>query len=685
MAPQPPKIRPRPTPKDDAKPRKTQSSNPKTGTQKPAKSEIRKVIPKKRNSFSFTPNSGETKRNHPEKRTRGSRQSSGNRPNKSGGSQSRARNDMRRMPSKIQSPIFEKKFFAQEDTLKGTESFDPTGKKGLKPDTVYWTPVGGLEEIGRNCSFFEYNDEIVMIDAGIQFPEEETPGIDWIIPNVNYLEKKKKNIRALIITHAHYDHFGAVPYILERIGNPTIYGTKLVRAFLEKRFKEMPNAPKMKFIEIKNHDKVKLSQNFSMEVFGVCHTVPDTTGVLVETPIGKIAHFADFRLDYDLNGKAINLDEFEWLGRQGVHSLLLDCTNADYKGHSTSEETVVENLEQLFLEAPGRIILSTFASMIERLGEIINIGEKIGRKVIINGRSMKEAIEMAKDLGYLQHGKDVVIPIEDINKYPDNKILILSTGAQGQMNSGLMRIINGGHKHIKIKKGDSMVFSSSVIPGNERSVQNLKDNFARQGAIVHTNNDLDIHSSGHSPGGDLTLVAQLTKPKFVIPIHAHFFKRAANVKNMAAGGINEDRVFLPDNGQVLELQKDGIQITHHNIDSYYVMVDGLGVGDVEAVVVRDRQHLAEEGMIVIIVTLNKKTGRLLKNPDIISRGFIYLKDNTQLIDEVRNKIKAVTSQTQVSHTIDADYLKTLIREQVGLIVYKKTERRPMVLPVIIEI
>lgn len=590
-----------------------------------------------------------------------------------------------RMPSKIQSPIFEKKFFPQENTLKGTEAFDPTGKKSLKPDTLYFMPVGGLEEVGRNCMFFEYNDEIIMIDAGIQFPEEETPGIDWIIPNVNYLEKKKKNIRALIITHAHYDHFGAVPYILERIGNPTIYGTKLVRAFLEKRFKEMPNAPKLKFVEIKNHDKVKLSKNFSMEVFGVCHTVPDTTGILLNTPAGNMAHFADFRLDYDKNGNAINLDDFHWLGTQNVHSLLLDSTNADFTGHSTSEESVVENLEKLFSEAEGRIILSTFASMIERLGEIIAVGEKIGRKIIINGRSMKEAIQMAKDLGYLKHGKDALVPIEDINKYPDNKLLILSTGAQGQENSGLMRIVNGSHKHIRIKPGDTMIFSSSVIPGNERSVQNLKDNFARQGAFVHTNSDLDIHSSGHSPGDDLTLVAKMAKAKYIIPIHAHFFKRAANLKNMKAAGIPKENVFLVDNGSVLEFGPNSLEVTKHEIDSYYVMVDGLGVGDVEAVVVRDRQHLAQEGMVVIITTLDKKNGRLLKNPDIISRGFIYLKDNTKLIDDIRHKIKNLVSQTKVSQTIDADYIKSLIRDQVGLLVYKKTERRPMILPVVIEI
>lgn len=583
--------------------------------------------------------------------------------------------------------LLEKKLFPLAGSLTGSETLEKRGanNSALERDTLYYVPLGGLEEIGRNCMFFEYNDDIVIIDMGIQFPEEETPGVDWIIPNISYLEKKKHKVRALIITHAHYDHFGAVPYVLQKLGNPIIYGTKMVRGILEKRLQEMPNVPKMRFQEIKNHDRVKISPHFSAEFFGVSHTVPDTTGVALETPAGTLVHFADFRLDYDEADTVHNLHEFERLGQKGVHSLLIDSTNADFGGHSKSEKIVIQNLEKLIKEASGRVLLSTFASMIERLAEIIEIGERSSRKVMINGRSMKENLEIAKQLGYLKYKKDTIVPVESLNKYRDNEVLILSTGAQGQENAGLMRIVNGEHKYIRIKEGDTVILSSSVIPGNERAVQNLKDNFARQGATVHTNADLDIHSSGHAPGPDLALVAKLCKPKFIIPIHAHFYKRAANIQNMKAIGITKERVILPDNGQIIKIEPEKITITNKTVNSHYILVDGLGIGDVEAVVLRDRKLLADEGMVVIITTLSRKSGRLLKNPDIISRGFIYLKEHGRLIDDLRAKIRSIVGQTLRAKAPEPEYVKALIRDQVGLLIYKKTQRRPMILPVMIEI
>ncbi len=591
----------------------------------------------------------------------------------------------KRMPMFIKrNPISEKKFVPQEGAMTGHEA--PGHSTGLKRDTVYWVPVGGLEEVGRNCSFFEYNDEIVIIDMGIQFPEEETPGIDWIIPNTNYLEKKKKNIKGLIITHAHYDHFGAVPYVLEKLGNPTIYATALIKALLEKRMAEIPNAPKMNFHVIKNHDRVKLSEHFTVEFFGVAHTVPDTTGVLVETPAGNMVHFADFRLDYDADDFTFNLKEFEWVKSKGAHSLLIDSTNACEEGHSVSERVVEANLQKLMTGAEGRIILSTFASMITRLAEVVKVAEEMGRKVVVNGRSMKDNLELARQLGYFKFKSGTLIPVEEMHNYKDNKLVILSTGAMGQENAGLMRIVSGEHKFIKVKPGDTIIFSSSVIPGNERAVQTLKDNFARQGAIVHTNEDLDIHSSGHAPGPDLAIVIKTCEPKFVIPVHGFYFMRAANIQNAKTVGFPKERVILADNGQVLEMTAETAKITDKQIDSYYVMVDGLGVGDVEAVVVRDRKLLAQEGMIVVILTIDRKNGRLIKNPDIISRGFIYLKDHGPLMDDMRGKIRSVMHQTAASKQApEPDYIKGLIRDQIGLFIYTKTQRRPMILPVLIEV
>ncbi|OGF62539.1 hypothetical protein A2926_02230 [Candidatus Giovannonibacteria bacterium RIFCSPLOWO2_01_FULL_44_40] len=557
----------------------------------------------------------------------------------------------------------------------------------MKRDTLYYVPLGGLEEIGRNCSFFEYNDEIVIIDMGIQFPEEETPGVDWIIPNTSYLEKKKKNIRALLITHGHYDHFGAVPYVLERLGNPPIYGTRLIREILQKRLNEMPNVPKMRFVEIKNRDKVKLSEHFIAEFFGVSHTVPDTTGVALHTPAGIMVHFADFRLDYDQEDTVQNLQEFERLSGLGIHTLFLDSTNADFEGHSVSEKLVEANLEKTFSEAKGRIILSTFASMITRMAEIVKIAEKLDRKVIINGRSMKDNLEIAKSLGYIKYKPGTLISVEEINKYKDDKILILSTGAQGQENAGLMRIANREHKHIHVKQGDTMIFSSSVIPGNERGVQTLKDNFTRQGAIVITNNDLDIHSSGHAPGDDLAMVAKICKPKFIIPIHGFYFKRAANIQNMKQIGIGKERIILMDNGQVAELGKNNnVIVTDKTVDAFYVMVDGLGIGDVQEIVLRDRRMLSQDGIFVIIAVVDAQTGQVKGSPDIISRGFIYLKESHELLSHTRHLVKRVVEEsTHNMHPINYTHVRDNVRERLGSFLFQKTKRRPMVLPVIIEV
>ena len=574
--------------------------------------------------------------------------------------------------------------FYKEGSLTGRESQGSFAI--LKQDTVHYIPLGGLEEIGRNCSFFEYNDEIVIIDMGIQFPEEETPGVDWIIPNTNYLEKKKKNIKGLLITHGHYDHFGAVPYVLEKLGNPTIYGTRLIREILQKRLQEMPHVPKMRFIEIKNHDIVKLSEHFKVEFFGVSHTVPDTTGVALHTPAGIMVHFADFRLDYDEKDTIQNLQEFERLSKLGVHTLFLDSTNADADGHSVSEKLVEENLEKTFIKAKGRIILSTFSSMITRMAEIIKIAERMGKKVVINGRSMKDTLEIAHRLGYIKYKLGTLIQSEEIHKYKDDKILILSTGAQGQENSGLMRIANNEHKYIFIKPGDMVIFSSSVIPGNERGVQTLKDNFARQGAIVITNNDLDIHSSGHAPGDDLTVVAKICKPKFIIPIHGHYFKRASNIQNMSRIGIEKKQIILMDNGQIVEFSKDNITLTNKTIDAFYVMVDGLGVGDVNEVVLRDRKLLSQDGIFVVIALVDSKTGKVRASPDIIARGFVYLKESRELLGQSRFLVrKVVEESTNKMHPINWTHVRDNVRERLGLFFFQKTKRRPMVLPVIIEV
>ena len=561
----------------------------------------------------------------------------------------------------------------------------PSPARPQEKGVLRFAALGGLEEIGRNMSFFEYNDEIIIVDAGVQFPEEETPGIDFIIPNVSYLEPKKQNIKAIIITHAHFDHIGAIPYIIGKIGNPPIYTTALAKEMILKRQSEFVNAPKLDIRVIKDKDVTRLSKYFEAEFFGVSHSVPDTTGFILRTPVGNMATFADFKVEADEQGKPKNIDELVLLSKRNIHTIFLDSTNAETPGWTISEKIVEKNLEDLFLKAEGRIIVGIFSTLLNRIGEIIKIAEKLDKKVAFSGRSIKENFEIARQLGYIKVKKGLVIPLEEASKYNDNKLLILSTGAQGESNASLMKIVTGEHKILRIKAGDSIIFSSSIIPGNERSVQALKDNLVRQGAFVYHTKMIDIHSTGHASQEEIKTILSIIKPRFFIPIHGYLFMRTMNAQNGVQCGIPKNNIFLPDNGQIVQIKNDSIKMTDENIPASYVMVDGLGVGDVGEVVIRDRRLLSQEGMIVIIVTLSRKDGRFIKNPDIISRGFIYLKENQKILEEIRTKIKNIVAQIPNKSQLDPDYLKNLFRDQIGQFVNKKTNRRPMILPVIIEI
>ncbi len=554
--------------------------------------------------------------------------------------------------------------------------------------TLRYAPLGGFEEIGRNMMFFEYKDEIIIIDAGLQFPEQETPGVDYIIPNVTYLAERKEKIKGIIITHGHYDHIGAIPHVLERLGNPVIYTTRLTKEIILKRQEDYPNSPKPMFEVVKAGDTKQLGSYFEITFFDVIHNIPDGFGMIIKTPIGNIVHPGEFKFDYDREGKPRGLEIWKWVGEQNIHTLLLDSTGAETPGHSLSERVVETELEKIFKSAKGRILVGSFASLLDRLGEITKIAEKLGRKVAISGRSMKTNMQIAQNLGYLKFEKGVIIPLEEINKYHDDKLLLLCTGAQGEANGSFMRIANGEHRQIRLKAGDTVVLSSSVVPGNEKSVQTLKDNLARRGAIIYHYKMLDIHSSGHAPQEELKTVMKLVNPRFFIPMHGYYFMRQKNAQlAQEVLGLKPENTILGDNGLVINLKKDSVTLTNEQLPSYYVMVDGLGVGDVGEVVLRDRLTLSQEGMVVIITTISKQGGRILKNPDIISRGFIYLKENQDLLDEIRRKIRGIIGRIphNYNQTADADYVKTLIRDQIGQFIYNKTKRRPMILPVIIEV
>jgi len=555
-----------------------------------------------------------------------------------------------------------------------------------KEETVRFVALGGLEEIGRNMMFFEYKDEIIIIDAGLQFPEEATPGIDFIIPNIAYLEGKKKNIKALIITHGHYDHIGAIPYVIEKLGNPTIFTTSISKEIIIKRQEDFPNLPKLNFEIVKSGESRQLSKNFRAKFFGVTHNIPEGVGMILDTAVGKIVHAGEFKFDYDVDGKPRGMDVWKEIGAQKIHTLLIESTGAETPGYSISERVVEQEIEKLLKKADGRIIVGTFSSLLDRLAEIIKIAERLDKKVAISGLSMKTNIQIAQNLGFMKIKKGTVISLEEINKYRDDKLLILCTGAQGEPNASLMKIANGEHRHIQIKKGDTVILSSSVVPGNERSVQIVKDNIARQGALIYDYKMLDIHSSGHAPQEELKIVMKFISPKFLIPMHGYYFMRWRNAQHaQEALKLTSQQTILVDNGQVVSITRNSVKITEETVPAYYVMVDGLGVGDVGEVVMRDRLVLSQEGMVVIIITLDRRTGRFLKNPDIISRGFIYLREHKEFVEELRRKVRNLIDRIPRHQQFDSDYIKSLMRDQVGLFLYGKIKRRPMILPVVIEV
>lgn len=560
--------------------------------------------------------------------------------------------------------------------------FSPVAKKNV----LRFGALGGLEEIGRNMSFFEYQDNILVFDVGIQFPDEETPGIDYIIPNTEYLESRKDKIRGLIITHAHYDHIGALPYLIEKLGNPIIYATKLAKEIIQKRQEDFINSPKLNFEIIGHHDKIKFSDDLEVEFFGIIHSIPDTVSALLKTPVGNFVYCTDVKYDYDVDNNPVGLEEFKWVAKNfNIHTLFLESTGAHVPGLSVSEKVVEKNIEEIFKKSSGRIIIGTFASMLTRIAEIIKIAEKYDRKVFFSGLSMKTNVQIAQNLGYIKVKKGVIVSLEDIPRYKDEKILILSTGAQGEPNASLMKIVNGERRQVQIKPGDTVIFSSSVIPGNERDVQVLKDNLARQGAIIYHSAIVDFHASGHATGEELQTIIKLVNPKFLTPIHGQYFMRSTLGRLAEELKISKENVILADNGQIVEFTPDAARLTQETVPAYYVMVDGLGVGDVGEIVLRDRRVLAQEGMVVIIATLDRKTGRFLKNPDIISRGFIYLRENKELVEELRKKITGIVSRIPRFQESEPDYLKGLMRDQISQFLYNKTKRRPMVLPVIIQV
>ncbi len=546
-------------------------------------------------------------------------------------------------------------------------------------------PLGGLGEVGRNMMVVEWGDDAVIIDIGLNFPEEKTPGVDYVIPNISYLEKNKKRIWGVILTHGHYDHIGAIPYILDKIGNPPLFGSALTLGITQKRQEEFPLKPALKTHEIKDGDKIELGP-FTAEFFHQNHNVPDGHGVVIETPVGNIINTSDFKFDSTpTNAPPTNFDRLNEIASKGVLLLMSDSTGAETEGRSLSEKLISKNMDELFGKIKGRIITATFASLVNRLQDIITISEKYGRKVVVEGFGMKTNLEIARNLGLIKSKKGTIIPAEKAADYPDNKITILSTGAQGEGNAALMRILSGQHRHFQLKKGDSVILSSSVIPGNERSVQNLKDDIMRQGADIFHSQMMDIHAKGHAQQDELRDMIQIMSPQYFMPIHGQYSMMASHAKIAREEGVPKNNIALVDNGFIVSFDKERkMNISKKPLPVAPVMVDGSGIGDVGGVVLHDRMGLAESGIFVVIAVVDKKTRKIKNSPDIISRGFVYLRESQALLTEVRKKVMEIISKGGKQNK-DVKDMKPEIKSKIESFLYSKTKRRPLVLPVVIEI
>lgn len=551
--------------------------------------------------------------------------------------------------------------------------------------------LGGLEEVGRNMTLIEYDGEIIIIDMGLQFPEEDMPGIDYIIPNISYLRDKADWIKGVVITHGHMDHIGGIPHIMGEIGNPPIFMGKLTAGLVKKRCVEHKKCPKLNDQVVDDSTVLRLGRSFRVSFLRVNHSIPDCFAIIIDTPVGRIIHTGDFKIDYSpVNDKPADLQRIARLGGEGVMLLMSDSTDSTHPGYQVSESYIGTEMDKIFEKIEGRIIIGTFASQLARVQKILDLAEKHGRRVYLQGRTMNDNIEIAHQIGYLKFNPRILIRDAELNKLPDNKVLILGTGAQGESNAFLVRVVSHEHKTIHLKEGDTVIFSSSVIPGNERSIQNLMDMITRQGADVINYAMMDVHAGGHAKQEDLKLMMRLLKPQYIMPIEGNHYMLKAQGDLAYTVGMEKDHIFIADNGQVAEFvkEKDGLvrgQLTNEKVPTEYVMVDGLGVGDVSNIVLRDRRVMAEDGMIVIIATIDSKSGKTIGNPDIISRGFVYMKENRELIETTRMKVKKLVESHSSKTSVDIDHAKNRIRDEVGQFLFTKTKRRPMVLPVVIKV
>ena len=551
-----------------------------------------------------------------------------------------------------------------------------------KQEKLKIIPLGGMGEIGKNITVFEYKDDIILVDCGMTFPEDEMLGIDIVIPDVTYLFKNKDKIRGLVLTHGHEDHIGAIPYVLKRLDIP-IYGTKLTLGLVETKFREH-KLTDVDLNVVKHGESVDLGC-FKVEFIKTGHSIPDASALSITTPVGVVIHTGDFKIDYTpISGDVIDLNRFAQLGNEGVLLLMADSTNAEKPGSTMSEKTVGNTFRDIFKDHEGRIIVATFASNVHRIQQIINASEENGRKVILSGRSMLNTTGVARDLGYMDIEEGTLIDIKDLKKYPSNEITLITTGSQGEPMSALTRISSAEHRQIQLEPEDLVVISASPIPGNEKTVSKVINNLVEKGTKVIYESIADVHVSGHACEEELKLIHTLVRPKYFMPVHGEYKHLKKHAEIAMSLGMDEEDIFIMQNGATLEFSKDSVNRAG-NVPSGNILVDGLGIGDVGNIVLRDRKHLSEDGLIVVVLTMDKKDGKVIAGPDIISRGFVYVRESENLIEEVRNVVKKVLDDCEKKNITDWSTLKANIRDTLRNHLYGKIKRNPMILPIIMEV
>ena len=542
-------------------------------------------------------------------------------------------------------------------------------------------PLGGLEQIGMNITAFEYEDSIIVVDCGMSFPEDEMLGIDLVIPDITYLRENEDKVKGFFITHGHEDHIGAIPYVLKELNVP-IYATKLTIGIIDNRLREHNMLTSVKRKVVKYGQHINLG-NFRVEFIKTNHSIQDAAALAIYSPAGIVVHTGDFKVDYTpVFGDAIDLARLGEIGKKGVLALMCDSTNAERPGFTMSERSVGKTFDNIFSEhRNSRIIIATFASNVDRVQQIINSACKYGRKVVVEGRSMVNIISTATELGYLDIPDHTLIDVEQLRDYPDEQTVLITTGSQGESMAALSRMASGTHKKIAIKPKDTIIFSSNPIPGNEKAVSNVINDLFMKGADVIFQ---DAHVSGHACQEDIKLIYSLVRPKYAIPVHGEYRHLKAQAKIAQELGYDKDHIFILSSGDVLELGEEGANVTGH-VQTGNIMVDGLGVGDVGNIVLRDRQHLAEEGIIIVVLTLEAGSGQVLAGPDIVSRGFVYVRGSEFLMEEAKHVLNDTMELMMEKNITDWTRIKTEIKESLGEFVWRETKRRPMIIPIIMEV